>query len=88
MEEKEMKCNCKDNCTCDEHECNCSEGCTCNENNPIVIENCVILSPNKYEVILLIINSYIIEQIEIIRVVTNNNLPSKTFLVCKSLSIL
>lgn len=38
MEEKEIKCNCKDNCACDEHECNCSEECTCNENNPIVIE--------------------------------------------------
>ena len=48
--------------------------------NPIVIENCNMLSPCKYELILLINNSYIIEQIEINNVVTSNNLASIFFI--------
>ena len=47
--------------------------------NPIVIENCFILSPFKYVLILLIISSYIIEHIDINNVVTNKSLPSKDF---------
>ena len=52
---------------------------------PIVIENCVILSPCRYELRLLIINSYIIEHIDINKVVNSSSFASNFFVCLVSL---